>query len=154
MPIGARWTITERERQLNNIIFRLLIHLFLSDTNLDTVDSQVVDSGPPQKLVDPLIFCYLPHCSLQYVATAKCLGCGLSSSLPTRHGTFTKSFGESMRPECTLPSEKANDEIRKGDMNLTEASNEARDVRLARADRCGKRADELTLTTRQSASLK
>jgi hypothetical protein len=54
MPIGARWTIIERERQVSNFIFRLLVHLFLSDKMMDTVDSQILDGDPPQRLIDPL----------------------------------------------------------------------------------------------------
>jgi hypothetical protein len=48
--------IIERQRQVNNSIFGILVYLFLSDNKIDAVDSQIVDGGPPQKLIDPTIF--------------------------------------------------------------------------------------------------
>jgi hypothetical protein len=45
----------ERERRGNNFIFRSLVYLFLSDKTMDTVDSQILDGGPPQRLIDPPI---------------------------------------------------------------------------------------------------
>jgi hypothetical protein len=53
MPIGARWTINVRERRVNNLIFGPFVHLFLSDKKMEMVDSQILDGGPPQRLIDP-----------------------------------------------------------------------------------------------------
>jgi hypothetical protein len=42
----------ERERRVTNFIFRLLVQLFPIDKKMDTVDSQILDGGPPQRLLD------------------------------------------------------------------------------------------------------
>jgi hypothetical protein len=44
------------ERRAHNFIFRRLVHFFLSAKKMDTVDSQILDGGPPQKLIDPPIY--------------------------------------------------------------------------------------------------
>jgi hypothetical protein len=54
--IGTRRTIIERERRVNNFILRRLVHFFLGDKKMDTVDSQILDGAPPQKLIDPPIY--------------------------------------------------------------------------------------------------
>jgi hypothetical protein len=48
--------IIKQERRVNNFIFRLLVHLFLSDKTMDTVDFEILHGGPPQKLIDPPIY--------------------------------------------------------------------------------------------------
>jgi hypothetical protein len=46
--------IIERERRVNTFIFRLLVHLFLSDKKTDTMDSQILEGCPLQILLNPL----------------------------------------------------------------------------------------------------
>jgi hypothetical protein len=46
----------ERERRVNNFIFPRIVQPFLSDKKMDTVDSQILKGGPPQKLIDPCIY--------------------------------------------------------------------------------------------------
>jgi hypothetical protein len=43
MPIAAKRMIIERETGVNSLIFRLLVHLFLSEKKMDAVDSQILD---------------------------------------------------------------------------------------------------------------
>jgi hypothetical protein len=40
---------------VHNSIFRLFVHLFLSDKRMDRTNSQILEGGPPQKLMDPPI---------------------------------------------------------------------------------------------------
>jgi hypothetical protein len=47
--------IIERERRVNNFIFRLLVRLFLIDSNMDIMDSQILDGAPPNGYIDPPI---------------------------------------------------------------------------------------------------
>jgi hypothetical protein len=54
MPIGARSTVVERKRRVNNFRFGLLVHVFLNDKKMDTVNSQILDGDPPQRVIDPL----------------------------------------------------------------------------------------------------
>jgi hypothetical protein len=44
------------ERRVNTFTFKLFVHLFLRDNDkkMDTVDSQILDGGPPQRLIGPL----------------------------------------------------------------------------------------------------
>jgi hypothetical protein len=35
---------------------RSLVHLFLNDKKMDTVNSQIPDGSPPQRFIDPPIF--------------------------------------------------------------------------------------------------
>jgi hypothetical protein len=50
-----RRKMNERERRVNNFKFRPLVHLFLNDKKMDTVDSHILDGSPPQRLIVTLI---------------------------------------------------------------------------------------------------
>jgi hypothetical protein len=54
VPIGARETIAEQEKRVSHLIFGLLVHRFLSDKNMDAVDSQILDGGPAQNSLTAL----------------------------------------------------------------------------------------------------